>query len=168
MSSSRPSETHDLKPSHSTLKVLLITLASLVGLVLVLLYWAFGMAHQFATLQLGEHKLVFKVEYELDVSSAVWCELDGPKQRHGHVLTAFIGASQKLPTFTVHQSASQNVYWVTPDPMPNLIVYALDANTGEIWFANTEHKNGEKFLNIANASVGGYKLYQFEWIGSPR
>lgn len=147
---------------------MLITLASLGGLVLLFFVWEFGVAHQFATLHLGGHKLVFKVEYELDLCSVIVCELSGPKQHHGPVGAAFIGAGQKPPTFTMHQSTNQNVFWLTPDPMPNLIVYALDANTGEIWFVHSENTNGEKYLKIANANGGSYKLYQFEWIGSPK
>jgi hypothetical protein len=155
------------KPHLTRTRWILGSIAGLLILLIAPVVWHFSMGHKFATLQLGEHKLVFKIEYELDLFSVIVCELSGPKQHHGPVGAGFIGAGQRPPTFTVHQSTNPNVFWVTPDPMPNLIVYALDANTGEFWFVHSKEKSGDKFLSVANAGADRYKLYQFEWFGAP-
>jgi hypothetical protein len=105
------------------------------------------------------------VKYQWDIADDVWCELSGPKQKHSEQIMAFIGGGESWPGFTVHQAPAHQVYWITADTLPKTILYALDVETGEHWPPRESGRDGQKFLEIANAAEGGYRLYQYEWIG---
>jgi len=153
-----------MRPLHPVAKTIAV-FAGLVILYIGFLVWEFGFSHHLATLRLGEHQLRLTVRYQLDVADDVWCELSGPKQKHSKQIMAFIGAGESWPGFTVHQSPTFQVYWVTADTLPKTILYALDVETGEHWPPRESGGDGQKFLEIANAAESGYRLYEYEWIG---
>jgi hypothetical protein len=127
--------------------------------------WLLFVPHHLATLRLGTHKVRITIEYNWDVSHNVRCELHGPKCRHPAEIIAFVGAAESNPTFTIHQSTNRQVYWITAQTFPKMNLYAVDLDSGAHWSAVESNKDGENFLKIANDEQGGYKLYNFEWIG---
>jgi hypothetical protein len=142
--------------------------AAITGLVVLFfgyLVWEFEFIHPLATLKLGDHQLQVTINHEWNVSHSVFCELRGPKWQHAAQLMAFIGAGESNPKFTVHQAPGRQVYWVTADPMPKTILYALDVETGEHWDSRESDTVGQKFLQIADSTDKEYRLYQYEWIG---
>jgi hypothetical protein len=128
-------------------------------------FWLLFIPHRLTTLPLGSHKVRITIEHNWDVSHNVRCELRGPKCRHPAEVIAFVGADQSNPAFTVHQSTNRPIFWVTAETWPRTILYAVDLNSGVHWSRIESPPDGEKFLEIANAEVGGYQLYGHDWIG---
>lgn len=139
---------------------LIVLILALVGYFI----WYMFVPHHIATVRLGDHEARLKVEYRWDVAHEIKCDLRGPKWKHPLQDVAFIGAGESFPTFIVHHATNANVFWITPNTLTNIIIYALDADTGQHWseFSGTD---GQKFLTLANQQQPGYKLYGAEWIG---
>jgi hypothetical protein len=129
------------------------------------LLWLLFVPHHLATLPFGNHKVRITIVYNWDVSHNVRCELRGPKCRHPAEIIAFVGAAEANPAFTVHQSTNRQVFWITAQTFPKMILYAVDLDSGAHWSAVESDKDGESLLKIANDEQSGYKLYDFAWIG---
>jgi hypothetical protein len=159
---------HALQRLRPIAKVLVVAGAALVAVaiaVLCLVVWEFGTAHHLTTLKLGDHQVRLKINYHYDVAHDVVCELSGPKVQHPAQIMAYIGATESVPGFTVHQATNHQVFWVTADTLPKTILYALNAETGKRWPAPESGKDGQDLLDIANKTESGYRLYGYEWIG---
>ena len=162
-----PITSRNMRALHPAVKTVLVALAVLVvlGFALVCVgIWQFGVAHQLAALQVGDYQLRLKLYYHYDVSNDVLCELRGPKQQHPAQIIAFIGAGETAPVFSIHQATNRQVFWITAETFPKTILYAVDVETGEHW-PPRDSEEGQKFLELANRSQSGYRLYQYEWIG---
>jgi hypothetical protein len=129
------------------------------------LFWLLFVPHHLATLPLGNHKVRITIEYNWDVSHNVRCKLRGPKCRHPAEMIAFVGAAESNPAFTVYQSTNRQVFWITAQTFPKMILYAVDLDSGAHWSAVESDKDGESLLKIANDEQGGFKPYDFMWIG---
>jgi hypothetical protein len=128
-------------------------------------FWLLFIPHHLTTLPLGSHTVRITIEYNWDVSHNVRGELRGPKRWHPAEIIACVGAAESNPAFNVHQSTNRQVFWITAQTLPKMMLYAVDLDSGAHWSAVESNKDGESFLKIANDEEGGYKLYDFEWIG---
>jgi len=154
----------DMRALHPVAKFALVAVVVLLGFGTSLI-WHFCMAHQLATLDLpGELHARLTINFHYDASHDVLCEVRGPKLQFPAQIIAFIGAGESVPGFTVHQTTNHQVFWITADTLPKTILYAADIGTGEHW-PSRESDEGQKFLELANRSESGYRLYQHEWIG---
>src|SRR5262245_7677565 len=117
-----------MRKFHPALRVGITIFAIVFGLGVIcisLIVWEFFIPHRVATLRFGGHELRLKVIYNLDVAHDIVAVLHGPKSHHRSELIAFIGAGESFPGFTVHQETNNEVFWVTADTMPKVILYAL-------------------------------------------
>jgi hypothetical protein len=150
------------------MKIIRMALAALFVVIVTFvcyLFWLLFVPHHLATLPLANHKVRITIEYNWDVSHNVRCELRGPKCRHPADIIAFVGAAESNPAFAVHQSSNRQFFWITAQNLPKTILYAVDLDSGSHWSEIESENDGAKFLEIANAEGGDYKLYCCEWIG---
>ena len=155
----------------SIFKWLFLAATLFVLLCVALMVWQFWIPHKIASLELPlDHRIRLTIDYDYDIVHSVYCELQGPSPSHDADLIAFIGAGQSIPSFSVHQSTNRQMFWLTADTMPHVILYMVDFSSSERWthFDDDQSAKGQKLLKAVHETDPSCQLYNSKWIGRER
>jgi len=162
-----------MKPAHKILLALGIVVAIPVGVVVAFMAYAaiwYEGHDEIASFPLsGGHSLRVYNDRQWDIAYSVLCELGGPNLRHEARMIGVVGAGDSPPHFSLHTATNRELFWITADNMPDLLLYAVDFQSGKFWpglgDSEQESTRGRQLLSLIGPSTNHYHLYKYEWIG---